>query len=62
MMCLAFCVVCAMQQKSLFSALSVPKIYRGQWMSSAVSHNWEAVSQEHKAFMERTCEDLAVKY
>jgi hypothetical protein len=29
--------------------VSVPKVYRGQWRSFAVSQSWEAVSQGHEA-------------
>jgi hypothetical protein len=31
---------------------SVPKVYRGQWRSFAVSHSLETVSQRHEAVTE----------
>jgi hypothetical protein len=34
--------------------VSMPKIYRGLWMSLAVSHRREAVSQGHEAVTERS--------
>jgi hypothetical protein len=40
---------------------SVTKVYMGQWWSFVISHSLEAVSQEHEAVMESSCDDSAVK-
>jgi hypothetical protein len=34
--------------------VSVPKVYRVQWRSFAVSHSWEAVSQGHETITEES--------
>jgi hypothetical protein len=34
--------------------VSVPKVYRGQWRSFAVSHSWESVGQGHEAVTEKS--------
>jgi hypothetical protein len=38
---------------------SVPKVYRGQWRSFAVSQSWEAVRQWHQAVMEKSSEGFS---
>jgi hypothetical protein len=34
--------------------VSVPKVYRQQWRSLAVSYSWEAVSEGHEAVTEKS--------